>query len=85
MLKSMPPKDLVEAIRQVHAGKKRSHQALRPISRSTTATRLSPRGKSKSCSRSLAAIATATLAKDFHLRGNGQGSHQAHYGQARGQ
>ena len=64
MLKSMPPKDLVEAIRQVHAGKKRIHRPLRPIWRSTTATRPSPRGKSKSFSRSLAAIATATLPKD---------------------
>ncbi len=84
LLKSMPPEQMVETIRQVHAGKKRvppeiashSGRACRRANRSrivrSTFLRHVSRWKSESRYREEA----------VHLRRNGQGSPQAHHGEA---
>ena len=63
LLKSMPPKEMVDVIRHVHAGKKRSLQKLPPIWLSTTATKPSRDAKLRSCSGSPEEIGIATSPK----------------------
>ena len=83
MLKSMPPGELVEVIRQVHAGKKRvpaevaSHLAEHLSDEALTAREIDV----------LRHIAGGNRNRDIaerllHFRGDGQGSRQAHHGQA---
>jgi len=85
MLKSMPPKDLVEAIRQVHAGKKR----IPPQLAAQLAEHMSDEDLTAREIEVLSQIAGGNRNRDiaeklFITEENRKGSHQAHHGEAGG-
>ena len=84
LLKNMPPKELVEAIRQVHAGRKRiPGEIAAQLAEHITDERLTEREIDV-----LQHVAGGNRNRDIaeqlaHFRGNGQGPRQAHHGEAR--
>jgi len=86
MLKSMPPKELVEVIRQVHAGKKRiPSQLAARLAEHLSDDDLTPR-EIEVLSRIAGGNRNRDIAeKTLHHGRNRKGSHQAHHGQARGE